>query len=597
MAMAGDRLGVHLPVVPLPRSLLAVVLARVPDDDAADPDLACGQVAVQWSAFHATVYRIFLEEVRGSARIRAVGRLLQQVWSNGPATLLQFVEAHPDLASPDVVTTVAEDADAGPPAGESAAPLVARLRLVQSLAAGAPPSDAVDAYLQAMSDFVVQDLNPRIDELVSLLKANPSPDLTSQAREAVKLAIALGDTDLEAWASVDLGTRLLRLPANRGTEGARARELLLRACSADPEADPRAWATNHTNLGLLLSERPGGSNVDDLAAAVEYMRAGASRRSPDDNLIDWAHSQLNLGLLHRRRGRRPGDNATAERLYRGALDRLTPAADRRLWAHLQLNLGELLAGAGSPGAAGHALDAACAGLEAAPPLEDPELRAHLLWLTSRNTDDLEAALELRDQALALLVPELQPELFLVVGGEVAEATAASGDWDAAAKTYERLLIAFESLFDAQLTAQGRRRTLERWPRLSRWAAYAIARAGRHEQAVQAIEQGRARELTLGASRGTVQLDELRQVDPALASRYENSLRAYAASALQTDRPQEGPAARALSEAAADLQEAVDAVRAVSGHEQFLRPLPPADLLKAAGGLPIAYLVTAPAGAC
>jgi len=95
-----------------------------------------------------------------------------------------------------------------------------------------------------------------------------------------------------------------------------------------------------------------------------------------------------------------------------------------------------------------------------------------------------------------------------------------GDWDAAAETYERSLVAFESLLDAQLTAQGRRRTLERSPRLSRWAAYALARAGRHEQAVQAIEQGRARELTLSASRGTVELDALRQVDPALAARYE-----------------------------------------------------------------------------
>jgi len=279
------------------------------------------------------------------------------------------------------------------------------------------------------------------------------------------------------------------------------------------------------------------------------------------------------------------------------VDRLTPAADRRLWGHLQLNLGVVLEGNGSPGAADRSLAAARAGLEAAPRLEDPELRARLLWLIARNTDDSEPALELRNQALALLVPELQPELFLNIGGEVVEATAAADDWDAAARTYELLLVAFESLLDAQLTAQGRRRTLERSPRLSRWAAYALVRAGRLEQAVQAIEQGRARELTLSASRATVELEALRQVDPASAVRYENSLRAYAAAAFQTSRLQEAPAARALSEAAADLQEAVEAVRGVPGHEQFLRPLPAADLLKAAGGLPVAYLVTAPAGSC
>lgn len=637
-AMAGDKLTVHPPVVLLPRSLLGVVIARVPDDDAADPDLACGQVAVRWSVHHATLYRAFLEDVLGSARIRAVNRLLQQAWSSDSATLLQFVDAHPDFSSSDVVAAVAEEVDGGPPPGESAAPLTARLRLVQSLAAGTPPRDAVDGYLQAMWDFAEQDLNPRVEELLAQLQANPSPDLIPQARQALALSVAMGNTELEASVASDLGVRLLRLPGNRGVEEAAqllaraleliaeeaphwagvagnlahavayrasgdpnenwgyACELLMRACAAEPDADPRAWATNHTNLGLLLSERPGGSDVDDLAAGIKYMQAGASRRSPDDDLIDWAHSQLNLGLLHRRRGR-PGDETTAESLYREALGRLTPAVDRRLWGHLQLNLGVVLEGNGSPEAADRAIEAARAGLEAAPPLEDPELRARLLWLIARHTGDSEPARELRNQALALLVPELQPELFLNVGGEVAEAAAAAAAWDAAAGTYELLLVAFESLLDAQLTVQGRRRTLERSPRLSRWAAYALARAGRLEQAVQAIEQGRARELTLSASRGTVELDALRQVDPALAVRYENSLRVYAAMALQTDQLQEAAAARALSEAAAGLHEAVEAVRGVPGYEQFLRPLSAVDLLKAAGGLPIAYLVTAPAGSC
>ncbi len=638
LAMAGDDLGVYPPVIVLPRSLVAIALARVPNDDAADPELACGQVASEWSPSRATNYRVFLEVVRDSARIRAVGKLLQRAWSSHPATLLPFVESNSDLSSPDVVAAVAEHFASSFSAEDSATPLAARLHLVQSLAAGTPPGNAVDVYLKAMSDFAVQDVDPRVDGLVSMLEASPSPDLIPQSHELLALAVSLGNTDLEASAASDLGVRLLRLPTNRGMEEAaqhlkraldltaedssewagragnlahavarrasgdpnenwaEARELLFRACNANPEGDPGAWATNHTNLGLLLSERPGGSDVDDLMEGIKYLRAGASHRSPDDDVIDWAYSQLNIGVLYQRRGR-PGDDAVAADLYREALDRLPAAADQRLWASLQLNLGELLVGTGAPGAADSALDAARAGLAAIPPLVDPALTARLLWLTARNTDDGEQALGLRDQALALLVPELQSELFLRLGGEVAEATTAVGDWDAAASTYELMLVAFESLLDAQLTAQGRRRTLERWPRLSRWAAYVFARAGRHEEAVQAIEQGRARELTLNASRGTVELDALRQVDPSLAAQYEESLRVYAATAAQTHRLQEAPAARALSQAAADLQEVVEAVRAVPGHDQFLRPLSPADLLKATGGLPIAYLVVAPYGSC
>jgi len=467
LAMAGDELGVQPPVIPMPRSLLAIALARVPDDDTADPDLACGQVARQWSASHAAIYRVFLEDVRGSARIRAVSKLLQRAWTATPRRCCAFVEAHPDLSSPEVVAAVVKDFAAGPPPGASTAPLAARLRLVQSLAAGIPPRDAVDVYLQAMSDFAVQDLNPRVDALVSLLQANPSPDLIPQARETLALAVALGDTNLEASAASDLGVRLLRLPGNRGTE--EAARLLTRALDLIAE-DASHWAEVAGNLAHAVARRASGD--------------------PNEN---WAHAR--------------------ELLLRACA--ADPDANTRAWAT----------------------------------------------------------------------------------GEVAEATAAAGDWDAAARTYERMLVAFESLFDAQLTAQGRRRTLERSPRLSRWAAYALARAGRHEQAVQAIEQGRARELTLSASRGTVELDALRQVDPALAARYEESLRAYAATAAQTDRLQEAPAARALSQAAADLQEAVEAVRAVPGQEQFLRPLSPANLLKATSGLPVAYLVAAAAGSC
>lgn len=185
-----------------------------------------------------------------------------------------------------------------------------------------------------------------------------------EAARLLARALELIAEDASHWAEVagNLAHAVARRVSGDPNENwAHARELLLRACAADPDANPRAWATNNTNLGVLLSERPGGADVDDLAAGIEYMRAGASRRSPDDDLIDWAHSQLNIGLLHRRRGR-PGDDGAAEDLYREALDRLTPAADPRLWAHLQLNLGELLAGTCSPGAADCALEAARAGL-------------------------------------------------------------------------------------------------------------------------------------------------------------------------------------------------------------------------------------------
>ena len=104
----------------------------------------------------------FPHDVRGSARIRAINRLLQQAWSSDPALFLQFVEDHPGLSSSDVVAVVAEEANAGPPPGESAAPLTARLRLVQSLRAGTSPRDAVDAA----ADLSLSPADPSLEALV-----------------------------------------------------------------------------------------------------------------------------------------------------------------------------------------------------------------------------------------------------------------------------------------------------------------------------------------------------------------------------------------------------------------------------------------------
>ncbi len=637
-AMSGEPLGVYPPLIVIPRHLLAVILTRTPDDDVRTPDAACIQVAEAWSVGHAEAYRLFLLDVEGSARTREINRLLQQVWSTPPDLLEQFVEGHPDLASPDVVATVANELNASLPQEEVASPLAARLKLLQSLAAGASPAGSTDEYKRAIGNLFAQHVAPRIAELIAALSEDPSPSLIPDAQELLTLAVRIGDPTLEAFASCDLGNRYLRVPSSRGMEEAtallartleligdddpywavvagnlaqalvrrpsgdpnanwaRAHDLLTRACQADPESDVHTWVVNHTNLGLLLSERPGGSDVNDLTEAIGLIKAGAARRSPDEDLTDWAYAQVNLGFLYRRRSR-PGDDAVATSLFQGAAARLDPAVDRRLWASLQLNIGELLAADAAPGRDQDILNAARDGLEAEPPLEDPELKARLIWLTARHTAVPAGALELRRQALNLLAPDIYSSLYLRIGAEVAKATELAGDWNVAASTYERMLLALDALLEAQSTEQGRRRTLEEWPRLSRWAAYALARADRPEQAVQAIEQGRARELAMSTSRTTAQLADLRRIDANLANRYEYSRRAYAAAVIQAGRLQEAAAAQALVEAAADLRDAVETIRTVPGHARFQAPLSTPELLRATGGLPVAYLVPAALGSC
>jgi hypothetical protein len=57
-----------------------------------------------------------------------------------------------------------------------------------------------------------------------------------------------------------------------------------RACAAtDHAANLRLWATNETNYGFLLSERPDGATTEDLNRGIEHLRLGLEERSPNTN--------------------------------------------------------------------------------------------------------------------------------------------------------------------------------------------------------------------------------------------------------------------------------------------------------------------------
>lgn len=81
-----------------------------------------------------------------------------------------------------------------------------------------------------------------------------------------------------------------------------------------------------------------------------------------------------------------------------------------------------------------------------------------------------------------------------------------------------MLTAFDALYAAQATTEGRRHILASYPRLARWAAYALARTGRTAAAIEALERARTRELDVNARRDTADLDAVARRDPVLADR-------------------------------------------------------------------------------
>jgi CHAT domain-containing protein/tetratricopeptide (TPR) repeat protein len=649
-ALGGNIEGIAGPMIPLPRLLLPVVLARDVTADAADPDRALEEIFGREMTLTASWYRSFLEIVCDSEQERKLAIALEGLWHVPPQQLASFLDEHPELSSLDAVTTaraaldgVPPDPDDDPVPGQFRSVMRARLTLIAGLADGRPVADAVTDYMAEL-DRIGGFVNARFEQILTAASASPGPSGIPQLRAALDMAIGLRREDVEAGLCAVLGARLLSQPVtdNASTEEAislleralsliplddphwpevsgnlsgayhrrvsgdtvdnweNARNLLKRACdAADRVADPRSWAICQTNYGFLLAERPGGSTADEIGRGIDHIRAGLEERSPERNVVDWAYSLLNLGLLHVRRGA-DGDNVAAGDCYRRALAHLRPCDDLQLWAALQNNLANLLL-ASEPPDLGGAETAVRSALAETSGTNDPLTAGRLIWrlaeIEERRTGPLASEpLRLRREALKLLSPLLAPTLHLRIGGELADSYTELRDWPAAADTYTTMLAAFDNLYDVQTSPEGRRTVLALIPRLARWAAYVFARVGRLEQAVEVIERGRARQLSVAVSRDTADLARLAAFDQQLADRYRAGLARYRAALDETDRTlrRVGTENR-ISAAEHDMRQLLSDIRGIPGFERFLQPMTVADISSAADGHPLIYLVSAPWG--
>jgi len=251
--------------------------------------------------------------------------------------------------------------------------------------------------------------------------------------------------------------------------------------------------------------------------------------------------------------------------------------------------------------AARAVSAAKAGLGIIDPQTDPRTRARLLWTLGRAEDirhgeDSATGIRRRREALSLLTPAQDPKLYGDIGGELVAAYGRLDDWQTAADIYTGMLSAFDMLYRAQTSDAGRMNVMESSPNLARWAAYALARAGRTEQAIEVIEHGRARQLSVNLSRETADLVRLASVDSNVADRYQGALASYrVALARATQTPPSPDAQQLVTAAEREIEHVLDQIRAIPGFERFLRPMSVTEICRAGGGDPVIYLISAPAG--
>lgn len=352
----------------------------------------------------------------------------------------------------------------------------------------------------------------------------------------------------------------------------------------------------------------------DLDASVRTLRTLLDDFPPGGPAWGRWHDMLGLSLLHRYSARgRPADLRDARAAFEVALAHVPPGAgDRlRIVANVADALRDVHRATGDPALLDEALGLLRQAAQDAGPGDRAE---HLSDLGLVLTDRFFAMLDEADRVEALdayaraepeLDPDIRPRAALGAVRWAALLHAARDDWPRAVPVLERGLRAVEALYQGQLLEAGHEATLAMAGDVYRDAAYALARAGRVEEAAVTMEHGRARISGEGAARDHAELGGVRTRSPELYDAYRGAvaqlhrLEHETRGAALPDRAAgtTSPETRwRAAEARRVLGEAVDAIRLIPNYEGFLAP-PDLESLRAAArpGEPLVYLLAASAG--
>ncbi|MFF7128022.1 CHAT domain-containing protein [Streptomyces sp. NPDC008240] len=384
------------------------------------------------------------------------------------------------------------------------------------------------------------------------------------------------------------------------------------------EADPEQWANTQARLAVSLSKRMrGDSRENSLRAREHLLRALAVyERVGDRGEASSTYDKLAVvaGDL--------GEYDEEIRCHEAALVNRHRDTAPHLWARSMSKLGWALleqaerdetenVAARARRGLGHIEDAVAAyeglptGFEVGFQLVSLARACRLCRKLDPSRED-----ELRERELSVLREAMDrayghSDLLRTAAEQLGDALAERTEWSAAADAYQQAVEADEQRFRACLVSSSRELQLNSAGDLHQRAAYALARAGRLDEALLCLERGRTRNFSLALSPDHDQLHRLAQTDPETHTAYVR-----AAETLQTlearnrelsrqgaprDGGRELEAAEYelggdLDEARAELAAALARVRALPGMDSFLRETTRADILGAAlPGEPLCYI--------
>ena len=318
------------------------------------------------------------------------------------------------------------------------------------------------------------------------------------------------------------------------------------------------------------------NRISDMPERVELCRQALTLVTRATHPRLWAALNVELGnsLVQNPRGDRAQNLEEAIAAYRQALEVMTREAMPVEWATTMMNLAN----------------------------------AYYSRIRGDRAQNLEEAIAAYRQALEIFTPEGMPDDCRRTARQLGAMYAETGRWEAATGTYDLALQAAEILYGESVSPSGKAAELEATGTLFRSAAYALVRAARPgalRRAVEVAELGRARGLGETLTRDRSDLSIIERDYPDIYERYRTAAevvrsleRTDRASADRQDTAQLSftDLANRIRAARADLDAAIEAIRAIPGYEAFLRPPTYAEIAAAAQpGVPLVYLITTPQG--
>ena len=389
--------------------------------------------------------------------------------------------------------------------------------------------------------------------------------------------------------------------------------MILRDALAEAEraGDQTVLATVEMNLARTLQVRQRGEKLANLLEARELCLSSLKYRSLKRDSTDWAHSKVNMGGIY---NDLVGLGAAAPEDARAEFEELIGASEHveEKWlvgvAHSSLGAvhrdeagriqkanDRINVGPGRPdppvGREAEELEAARTNfLRALEILDRDANRAYVgrtladLAAVADDFEDEEEAVRWYRLAVDHVDSRLEPAVTTRAAGRLGTLLAQQGEWKDAAAAFVVAVEAADLAFHARLDTSDRISEIQRSGNLTRWASFAIARAGDIEKAALTLENGLTRELRRRLGVG-VEEDQLSQLPAEARSDYE------AARAELSATPAGGE-----PHAARVFQQVVSAIRNLPGHEDFATGAKVADIAGAVeSDWPVVYVNPTPFG--